>query len=79
MGTVTRPREASSLGSPTVLKMLHFLILAAKSSTANVPKSAADKSLSLEWGLVLIALIIGLAITLMPPKRTYEVKKQKEE
>jgi hypothetical protein len=33
----------------------------------------------LEWGLVLIALVIGLAITLMPPKRTYEVKKQKED
>ena len=30
-------------------------------------------------GLVLIGLIIGLAITLMPPKRTSEVKKQKEE
>jgi hypothetical protein len=59
--------------------MLHYLILAAKSSTANAPVTAADKSLSLEWGLILIGLIIGLAITLMPPKRTYEVKKQKED
>ncbi len=59
--------------------MLHFLILAAKSSTANAPVTPADKSLSLEWGLVLLGLVIGLAITLMPPKRTYEVKKQKEE
>ena len=58
--------------------MLDFLILA-KSSTDNVRVLPADKGLSLEWGLVLIGLIIGLAITLMPPKRTYEVKKQKEE
>jgi hypothetical protein len=58
--------------------MLNFLILA-KSSVENVRTTPADKSLSLEWGLVLIALVIGLAITLMPPKRTYEVKKQKEE
>ena len=58
--------------------MLDFLILA-KSSTDNVRVLPADKGLSLEWGLVLIGLIIGLAITLMPPKRTYEVKKQKDE
>jgi hypothetical protein len=58
--------------------MLNFLILA-KSSAIAAPTSAADKGLSMEWGLVLIGLIIGLAITLMPPKRTYEVKKQKEE
>ena len=57
--------------------MLDFLILA-KSSTENVRVSPADKSLSLEWGIVILALVIGLAVTLMPPKRTYEVKKQKE-
>jgi hypothetical protein len=58
--------------------MLNFLILA-RGSVESVRTTPADKSLSLEWGLVLIALVIGLAITLMPPKRTYEVKKQKEE
>jgi hypothetical protein len=58
--------------------MLDFLILA-KSSTDNVRVLPADKGLSWEWGIVLIGLIIGLAITLMPPKRTYEVKKQKDE
>jgi hypothetical protein len=58
--------------------MLNFLILA-KSSLENAPKLPADKSLSLEIGLILFALIVGLAITLMPPKRTYEVKKQKED
>jgi hypothetical protein len=58
--------------------MLNFLILA-RGSVENVRTTPADKSLSWEWGIVLIALVIGLAITLMPPKRTYEVKKQKEE
>ena len=57
--------------------MLDFLILA-KSSTDNIRLTPADKGLSLEWGLVILALVIGLAATLMPPKRTYEVKKQKE-
>jgi hypothetical protein len=58
--------------------MLNFLLFA-KSSLENVRTTPADKGLSMEWGLVLIGLIIGLAITLMPPQRTYEVKKQKEE
>ena len=59
------------------VQMLNFVLLAAKSHEI-VKTGPGDKSLSLEWGLVLIALVIGLAITLMPPKRTYEVKKQKE-
>jgi hypothetical protein len=59
-------------------QMLNFLLLA-KNSALNAPASAADKGLSLEWGIVLIGLIIGLAITLSPPKRTYEIKKQKDE
>ncbi len=58
--------------------MLNFLLLA-KSSVDKVPTGPADKSLSWEWGIILIGLIVGLAITLMPPKRTYEVKKQKQE
>jgi hypothetical protein len=58
--------------------MLHFLLLA-KSSLDNVRTTPADKGLSLEWGLVLLGVIIGVAITVMPAKRTYEVKKQKEE
>ena len=59
--------------------MLNELLLFAKSSLDNVPKSAADKGLSLEWGIVLAGLIIGLAITLSPPKRTHEIKKQVDE
>ena len=58
--------------------LLKFLILA-KSSTENIRVAPEDKGLSVEWALVGAALIIGLAITLMPGKRTYEVKKQKED
>ena len=46
---------------------MHNFLLLAKSSLDNVRTTPADKGLSLEWGLVLIGLIIGLAITLMPP------------
>ena len=59
--------------------MFDFLLLAKSSLEKNVATAPGDKGLSMEWGLVLIGLVIGLAITLMPPKRTYEVKKQKEE
>ena len=58
--------------------MLNFLLLAAKSHET-VRSGPGDKSLSMSVGLILIGIIIGLAITLMPPKRTYEVKKRKEE
>jgi hypothetical protein len=78
MGTVTQLSEVFPYSSRPGAQMFHFLLLA-KTHLENAPKSAADKSLSLEWGLVLLGLVIGLAITLMPPKRTYEVKKQKEE
>jgi hypothetical protein len=59
--------------------MFDLLLLAKSSLEKNVITGPGDKGLSMEWGLVLIGLVIGLAITLMPPKRTYEVKKQKEE
>ena len=54
-----------------------FLLLARSHET--VATGPGDKSLSLEWGLVILGLVIGLAITLMPPKRTSEIKKQKED
>ena len=59
--------------------MFDFLLLAKSSLEKNVRTGPGDKGLSMEWGLILIGVIIGLAITLMPPKRTYEVKKQKDE
>ncbi len=57
--------------------MLNFFLLLAKASD-NVRVLPSDKSLSLEWGLVLAAVIIGLAVTLMPSKRTSEIKKKEE-
>ncbi len=57
--------------------MLNFALLLAKASD-NVRVLPSDKSLSMEWGLVLIGVIIGLAITLMPSKRTSEIKKKDE-
>jgi hypothetical protein len=54
--------------------MLQFLIFAAHSEAA-----PTGKGMSLEWGIVLLGLIVGMMVTLMPPKRTYEVKRQKEE
>ena len=71
--------EASEFESPFGAQMFDFLLLAKSSLEKTVVTGPGDKGLSMEWGLVLIGLVIGLAITLMPPKRTYEVKKQKEE
>jgi hypothetical protein len=34
---------------------------------------------SLQWGIVLFMAILGLLVTLTPPRRTYEVKKPKED
>jgi hypothetical protein len=58
--------------------IIHVLIFAAKKSAAEATADAG-KSLSLSWGLVIFGLLLGLAITLMPTKRTYEVKRPKDE
>lgn len=58
--------------------MFHLLLLA-KNSLENVRTTPADKGLSLEWGIVLLGVIIGVAISVMPSKRTSEIKKAKEE
>jgi len=34
---------------------------------------------SLQWGIVGFMAILGLLVTLSPPRRTYEVKKPKDE
>ena len=57
--------------------MLHFLLLA-KDSLKNAA-APTGKGLSMEWGIVLMGVILGLMLTLMPPKRTTEIKKEKEE
>ena len=54
--------------------MLDFLILAAK----KVQEAEAGKSMSMEWAIVLFLMLLGLAVTLTPPKRTSEIKKHKE-
>ena len=49
------------------------LILLAQSATP------ANKGLSISWGIVLFFIILGMAVTLSPPKRTYEVKRPKDD
>jgi hypothetical protein len=56
--------------------MLQFLILAAHSNQNVAP---VGKSMSVPWAIVGAAIIVGLAITLSPPRRTSEVKKPKDE
>jgi hypothetical protein len=34
--------------------------------------------MSLEWAIVLFFMLLGLGVTLTPPKRTSEIKKHKE-
>lgn len=57
--------------------MLHFLLLAKDSLKGAA--APTGKGLSMEWGIVLIGVILGLTLTLMPPKRTSEIKKEKED
>ena len=57
--------------------MHYLLILAAHSE--RVDPSAGGKGMSLSWAIVLLGVILGVAITLMPPKRTTEIKREKEE
>jgi hypothetical protein len=54
--------------------MLQFLIFAAHSEAA-----PTGKGMNIEWGIILLGLILGLIVTLMPPKRTYEFKREKDE
>jgi hypothetical protein len=55
--------------------MLDFLILAARGAAQ---EADTGKGMSLEWAIVLFFMLLGLGITLSPPKRTSEIKKQKE-
>jgi hypothetical protein len=57
--------------------MYEFLLLAKNSAAAAT--SSDGKGMSVPVAIVLAGMIIGLAVTLMPPKRTYEVKKPKED
>jgi hypothetical protein len=59
---------------PTMLANL--VPLFAQSVTVITPSSGPSGSLS--WAIVLFFVILGLAVTLSPTKRTYEVKKPKD-
>ena len=52
----------------------------AESFIALMPLAQTEgPSSSLAWGIVLFFTILGLLVTLSPPRRTYEVKKPKED
>jgi hypothetical protein len=53
--------------------------LLAQSSTAAQGTGSSGPSPSLQWGIVLFLMILGLLVTLSPPRRTYEVKKAKDD
>jgi hypothetical protein len=57
------------------MHLLNMLLLAAHSSAPTGPE---EKSLSLSWAVVLLGVIVGLLATLMPTKRTTEIKKVDE-
>jgi len=39
----------------------------------------SGKSLSIPWAIVILAILLGLAITLSPTRRSYEVKRPRDE
>jgi hypothetical protein len=52
--------------------------LFAQSVTVITP-GGGGPSASISWAIVLFFTILGLLVTLSPPKRTYEIKKPKED
>jgi hypothetical protein len=77
MGSVAPTNEPE--GTAMNPHLYEFLLLLAKKSSAAVDTGPGGKGLSLSWALVIFGLLIGLALTLTPAKRTYEVKKEKED
>lgn len=55
--------------------MLDLLILARTAEAA----APTGKGMSISWAIVLFLTAVGLAISLSPPKRTSEIKKQKND
>jgi hypothetical protein len=51
-----------------------FAILLAQASSG----AEGGRTNSLSWAIVIFLTLLGLAISLTPAKRTYEVKKHKE-
>jgi hypothetical protein len=53
--------------------------LIAQSVTVITPGGGSGPSASICWAIVLFFTILGLIVTLSPPRRTYEIKKPKED
>jgi hypothetical protein len=53
--------------------------LLAQGTAATPATSSSGPSPSLQWGIVLFMTILGLLVTLTPARRTYEVKKPKDD
>jgi hypothetical protein len=58
--------------------LLNIPSLFAQSVTVITPSSGSGPSGSMSWGIVLFFVILGLLVTLSPPRRTYEIKKPKD-
>jgi len=52
-------------------------VLLAESEITHAVSSGNGPSPSFQWAIVLFFVILGLLVTLSPPKRTYEIKKEK--
>jgi hypothetical protein len=76
MGSVATITTLLSEGPAMNPHIYDFLILLAKKSSTAVDAGPQGKGLSLSWALVIFGLLLGLALTLTPAKRTYEVKKE---
>jgi hypothetical protein len=46
---------------------------------ANVIKIGGEKNYNWSWAVVFFLVALGLIVTLTPARRTYEVKKRKDE
>jgi hypothetical protein len=46
---------------------------------ANVVRIGGDKNYNWSWALVFFMVALGLIVTLTPTRRTYEIKKRKDE
>ena len=63
---------------PTIIadSLIAFSPLIAQSAGA---APAEGRSLSISWAIVLFFTILGLIVTLSPARRTYEIKKPRED
>ena len=55
--------------------MFNDLLLAIHSSNP----APTGKGMSFPWAIVIFLMVIGLALTLSPPRRTSEIKRNKDE